>query len=116
VPIFQEGVFRTYDHLVTDSVDDEQREDEPLLDWEAARFVFWPLLTLGVASAVCAVAVEDLRTFAILSLISFQAAWRALRSSGRLKKWKSAKRIVSGVLWVAWIVVLGAYGRAHGWF
>jgi len=101
---------------VAESEDDERRGDEPLLDWEAARLLFWPMLVFGFFLALIAVIVDGLSSFALGALISFQAAFGILAGSGRLKNWKPAKRIVSGVLWMAWIVVLGAYGRAQGWF
>lgn len=105
----------SYDHLVTESDDNEQNGSGPLLEWEAARFLFWPMAILGVLFALLALVVGSSSSFALLILVSFQAAWGILRGAGRLKKWKVAQSIVSGILWVAWIAVFVAYATTRGW-
>lgn len=105
----------SYDHLVTESDDNEQNGSEPLLEWEAPRFLFWPVAILGVLFALLALVVGSSSSFALLVLVCFQTAWGILRGAGRLKNWKVAQRIVSSILWVAWIAVFVGYATTRGW-
>ena len=101
---------------MTDSDDQEQRDEDPVLDWEASRYLFWFALVMGVSLAVSEVAAEGVSGLGLGTLVAFQGAFNILGLSGRLKNWKLAQRIASAVFTLAWIVFLIAYGRAHGWF
>jgi hypothetical protein len=59
-------------HLATESEGDEQREDEPALDSEAARLLFWLMLVFGFFLALTAAIVDGLSSFALGALVSFQ--------------------------------------------
>lgn len=101
---------------VTDLDDHEPGGEAPVLDWEAARFLFWPVLILGVALAVLSVAIDGLLIFAVGSVVSFQVAWSIVRSSGRLKGREPIARIGSIILGLAWVVVFVKFAIARGWF
>jgi hypothetical protein len=106
---------RVYLLAVTGAVDDQQDRDEPLLDWDAARFLFWPILALSILSAVGWVTTGALPLFGLGSLLCFQSAWGLLKMSGRLKGRKTAERIGSWILRLSWIAVVVAYAVSRGW-
>jgi hypothetical protein len=101
---------------VTDSPEEQARDEDPLLDWEAARYLFWFALVMGVSLAAFEVAVEGVSGFGIGTLAAFQGAFGILVQSGRLKNWKLAQRIASALFALAWIAFLIPYGQVRGWF
>ena len=101
---------------MTDSPEQQAPNEDPLLDWEAARYLFWFALVMGVSLAALEVAVEGVSVFGIGTLAAFQGAFGILVQSGRLRNWKLAQRIASALFALAWIAFLIAYARARGWF
>ena len=101
---------------MTDPDDDQQQDEDPFLDWEAARYLFWFALVMGVSLAVVEVAVEGVSVFEIGTLAAFQGAFGILVQSGRLKNWKLAQKIASALFALAWIALLIPYAQARGWF
>lgn len=101
---------------MTDSREDQPRDEDPVLDWEAARYLFWFALVMGVSLAVFEVAAEGVSSFGVGTLAAFQGAFTILVLSGRLKNWKPAQRIASALFTLAWIAFLIPYGQARGWF
>ena len=101
---------------MTDPDDDQQQDEDPFLDWEAARYLFWFALVMGVSLAVVEVAVEGVSGFEIGTLAAFQGAFGILVQSGRLKNWKLAQKIASALFALAWIALLIPYAQARGWF
>jgi hypothetical protein len=100
---------------VTGAVDDQQDGDEPLLDWDAARFVFWPMLVLTILLLIGLATTGVWMLFGLGSLLGFQSTWRLLKMSGRLEGRETVERLGSWILRMGWIAAAVAYAVSRGW-